>query len=149
MLFDSQTNTAEIERIRAMKMSEFSQAGSWAKIASDLFPHSEIYFASDPVMAREVRKIAPKAVIYGPGELARILALNPGKETMKAIHQAKAILKGRAVVDRNFAELPELPADIRARVDQIKEANSGKNRERFQRDMDTGITVARPGAVSD
>lgn len=97
MLFDSQTNTAEIERIRAMKMSEFSQAGTWAKITSDLFPHSEIYLASDPVIAREVRKIAPKAVIYGPGELARILALNPGKETMKAIHQAKAILKGRVI----------------------------------------------------
>mgnify|MGYP001348830722 CR=1 FL=1 len=97
MLFDSQTTTAEIERIRAMKMSEFSQAGSWAKIASDLFPHSEIYLASDPKAAREVKKFAPNAVIYGPGELARIMALGPDEEMISQIHRAKAILGGRVI----------------------------------------------------
>jgi len=97
-LFDnSQTNTQEIERIRAMKMSEFSKAGTWVQVSSDLFPHSEVYIASDPDRAIEVRKINPKAVIYGPGELARILALNPDKEAMKAIHEAKAVLGGRVV----------------------------------------------------
>lgn len=110
MLFDSQTTTAEIERIRAMKMSEFSQAGSWAKIASDLFPgadHPEIYIASDEVMALEVRKFCPNAVIYGPGELARIMALGPDEETVKQIHRAKEILGGR-VIETTPKEYPEV-----------------------------------------
>lgn len=93
----SQTNTQEIERIRAMKMSEFSKAGTWVQVSSDLFPHSEIYIASGPDQAMEVRKINPKAVIYGPGELARILALKPDKEAMRAIHEAKSVLGGRVV----------------------------------------------------
>ena len=80
-----------------MKMSEFSRAGSWVKVASDLFPHSEIYFASDPGIAKEVQKFCPNAVIYGPGELARIMALGPDEETVKQIHQAKEILGGRVI----------------------------------------------------
>jgi len=111
-----------------MKMSEFSQAGSWAKIASDLFPgadHPEIYFASDAVMAKEVQKFTPNAVIYGPGELARIMALNPGEETVKQIHRAKEILGGRVITTTP------------------KEEGDGENRKGLQRDMDTSGALAQ------
>lgn len=105
---DERAITAEIDRLRAISLSHFRFENTWLKVESDLLPSlefGEIYICSNKDIEREI-KAANKGnvVIYGPGELKRIIALDPGPESMKAIHAAKAVLGGRVVETK-----PELP----------------------------------------
>ncbi len=91
---------ATIDRLRAMSLSEFRFEHTWLKVESDLLPsleYGEIFIASDKEQEREIKAKNPRATVYGPAELKRIIALDPDPEAMKAIHAAKAILGGRVV----------------------------------------------------
>ena len=91
---------ATIDRLRAMSLSEFRFEHTWLKVESKLLPcleYGEIFIASDKEQEREIKAKHEHTVVYGPAELKRILALNPGPEDMKAIHAAKAILGGRVI----------------------------------------------------
>lgn len=92
--------TAAIDRLRALKLSEFRFEHTWLKVESKLLPsleHGEIFIASDKEVGREIRAKHMSAVVYLPAELRRIIALDPGPESMKAIHMAKAVLGGRVI----------------------------------------------------
>lgn len=91
---------ATIDRLRAMSLSEFRFEHTWLKVESDLLPsleYGEIFIASNKDIEREIKAKHKHAVVYGPAELKRIIALDPGPESMKAIHAAKAILGGRVI----------------------------------------------------
>lgn len=97
---DERAQSATIDRLRAMSLSEFRFEHTWLKVESSLLPsleHGEIFIASDKQEEREIKAEHKHAVVYGPAELKRIIALDPGPEAMKAIHAAKAILGGRVV----------------------------------------------------
>lgn len=98
---DERAQAAEIDRLRAMPIGHFRFENTWLKVESDLLPsleYGEIFIASSKEVEREI-KAANKGnvVVYGPAELKRIIALDPGPETMKLIHAGKAILGGRVV----------------------------------------------------
>lgn len=100
-LFQSErAEAATIDRLRALPLGLFRFEHTWLKVESKLLPsleHGEIYIASDKNTEREIKADNPRAIIYGPAELRRIIALDPGPEAMKAIHVAKAVLGGRVV----------------------------------------------------
>lgn len=100
-LFQSERQqTAEVDRLRALSLGLFRFEHTWLKVESDLLPsleYGEIYICSDKEQEREIKAKYEHAVVYGPAELKRIIELDPGPEAMKAIHAAKAILRGRVV----------------------------------------------------
>ena len=100
-LFQSErAQSATIDRLRAMSLSEFRFEHTWLKVESKLLPsleHGEIFIASDNDTKREIKAKHKSAVVYLPAELRRIIDLDPGPEAMKAIHAAKAILSGRVI----------------------------------------------------
>ena len=97
---DERAQAAEIDRLRAMPIGQFRFEKTWLRIESELLPsleYGEIYIASSEGVEKEIKAENKHAVVYGPAELKRIIALDPGPEAMKAIHAAKAILGGRVV----------------------------------------------------
>ena len=96
----AKSQAAEIDRLRRMTLGQFRFENTWLKVESELLPsleYGEIYIASSEDVEREIKVNNPRVVVYGPGELKRIMSLDPSPETMLAIHQAKAILGGRVV----------------------------------------------------
>ena len=91
---------AEIDRLRAISLSHFRFENTWLKVESSLLPsleYGEIYICSNKDIKREIKAKNKHAITYGPAELKRIIELDPGTETMKQIHAAKAVLGGRVI----------------------------------------------------
>lgn len=95
--------TAEIDRLRATSLSQFRFEHTWLKVESKLLPsleYGEIFICSNKDIERKIKAKHEHVVTYGPAELKRIIDLDPGPETMKAIHAAKANLGGRVIETR-------------------------------------------------
>ena len=60
--------TAAIDRLRALKLSEFRFEHTWLKVESDLLPsleHGEIYIASNKDIEREIRRQRDSLLLRG------------------------------------------------------------------------------------
>lgn len=103
---DEYKQSAEIDRLRFMPLGQFRFENTWLKVESDLLSsleYGEIYIASSDKIEEKIKARNTRSVVYLPIEIKRLLKLNPGPETMKQIHAAKAILGGRVIeVNREF-----------------------------------------------
>ena len=85
----------EIERL---KLSEFEQRDIAVEIHSEVLGCT-LWLCSSDTMVTQIKEDAPGAVCYTVGELRHLLSLNPSPESLKKIHEAKAIYPGSTVVE--------------------------------------------------
>ncbi|MGH7889220.1 MAG: hypothetical protein ACRENF_01565 [Thermodesulfobacteriota bacterium] len=85
-----------LDQILDMKLSEFEKQNFSIELYSEVLNRT-VWFCPDKEAAAQIKREDPEAVTYTPDELRHLIALNPGPESLKAIHEGKAALPGSLI----------------------------------------------------
>ncbi len=94
--------------ILQLKLSELAKRDIAIRIYSEVLG-CEIWLCGTEQMASQIKQDDPEAVIYTVGELRRLYRLNPDPESLRSIHNAKAIFPGSKVIDSRLKERSDEP----------------------------------------
>lgn len=84
------------ECLPGIKLSEFERRDIAVEIYSEVLG-CELWLCSNKYIAAQIREDAPGAVCYTVKELRHLLGLNPSPESLKTIHEAKAVFPGSTI----------------------------------------------------
>ena len=79
-----------IEQILGMRLSQFAKRSIAIQIYSEILG-CELWLCSNEEMASQIKQDDPEAVIYTIAELKQLVMLNPDPESLKSIHNTKAV----------------------------------------------------------
>ncbi len=95
--------TTDIGGILGMRLSELAKRVIAIKIYSEILD-CEIWLCSNEQMTAQLRQDDHGAVIYTVDELMKLYRLNPDREILRNIHNAKVIFPGSKIVSSGLTE---------------------------------------------
>jgi len=86
-----------IINIPKLLLSEFKKCNMAVEVYSE-FLDEEIWLCSNTDMAKQIKGDDPKAVCYTTDELSKLVDLDPSKEFLKKIHNAKSVFEDSRIL---------------------------------------------------
>jgi len=80
-------------------LSEFKKCNMAVEVYSE-FLDEKIWFCSNTDMAKQIKGDDPEAVCYTAVELEKLIDLNPSKEFLKKVHNAKSVFKNSTLIQK-------------------------------------------------
>ncbi len=78
-------------------LNEFMKRDIAVEIRSEIFGEN-VWFCSDIEMAKQILNDDPGAVCYTADELSKLINLDPSKEFLKKIHNAKSVFEDSRIL---------------------------------------------------
>ena len=89
-----------LNAIPEIGLSEFEKQDFSIEIFSTV-PNRTVWSCPDKEAAAQVKRDDTEAVCHTPDELRNLIAFNPGPESLKTIHEGKAVLSGTLIDHKN------------------------------------------------
>lgn len=92
-----------LDQIPELKLSEFEKGDYSIEVYSTILKRP-VWFCPDQEAVDGITRENPEAVCYTSAELRHLISLNPRPESLKSIHEGKAVLNGSIIDQRRNHE---------------------------------------------
>jgi len=96
---EAEKKPISLDSINGIELSEFKRRSIGVQIFSEVL-NENVWFCSDKKIADQIQKDDPGAVCYRADELSKLIDLDPSKEFLNKVHNAKSVFKNSTLIQK-------------------------------------------------